>query len=411
MLQMTIAELISSAREQLNTYGYSECGIMGFTRVWERFRIYADINELTVYTEELMMAFMEEDCHHFSAPGTVPSYDEKMRALNKLDEFYKYNMISSKRLHCRKKYLFYGCLEKSVKSYLTYRGESISEARLQSIKLYLERFCRYTEELDISSASELSLTHLSGFIEFCSIYTVSTVASTACCLRGYLSYLWSNGHTKVDLSHSVPKIHCRKDSEIPSAYSKDEVNHLLECVDRTNPKGKRDYAMMLLAARLGLRSSDICGLQFTSIDWALNQIHIVQQKTQMPACLPLLTDVGEAIISYLQDGRPDSSETHVFLRDCPPFMRINEGSLYNVVDKYMKRAKISIPSGKKHGPHALRHSLSSLLLENNVPLPVISEILAHKSTETTKIYLKIAEKQLLECSLPVPPISRMEVVK
>ena len=92
-------------------------------------------------------------------------------------------------------------------------------------------------------------------------------------------------------------------------------------------------------------------------------------------------------------------------------MRINEGSLYNVVDKYMKRAKISIPSGKKHGPHALRHSLSSLLLENNVPLPIISEILAHKSTETTKIYLKIAEKQLLECSLPVPPISRMEVVK
>jgi integrase/recombinase XerD len=411
MLQITIITLISSAREQLGIYGYSKYGIKTFTRVWERFRIYADINELTVYTEDLMMAFMEEDCHHFSAPGTVPSYQEKMRALNKLDEFYKYNMISSNRLHCRKNYLFYGCLEKTVKSYLTYRTECISEARLQSIKLYLERFCSYTEESGVSCVNELSVSHLSGFIEFCSIYTVSTVASTACCLRGYLSYLWSAGHTELNLSYSVPKIHCRKDSEIPSAYSKDEVNHLLECVDRTNPKGKRDYAMMLLAARLGLRSSDICGLQFTSIDWELNQIHIVVQKTREPACFPLLKDVGEAIISYLKDGRPDSSDTYVFLRDCPPFTRISDGSLYTVVDKYMKRAKISIPSGKKHGPHALRHSLSSLLLENNVPLPVISEILVHKSAETTKIYLKIAEKQLLECSLHVPPINRTEVEK
>jgi integrase/recombinase XerD len=246
MLQITIITLISSAREQLGIYGYSKYGIKTFTRVWERFRIYADINELTVYTEDLMMAFMEEDCHHFSAPGTVPSYQEKMRALNKLDEFYKYNMISSNRLHCRKNYLFYGCLEKTVKSYLTYRTECISEARLQSIKLYLERFCSYTEESGVSCVNELSVSHLSGFIEFCSIYTVSTVASTACCLRGYLSYLWSAGHTELNLSYSVPKIHCRKDSEIPSAYSKDEVNHLLECVDRTNPKGKRDYAMMLL---------------------------------------------------------------------------------------------------------------------------------------------------------------------
>src|SRR5665648_757922 len=358
MLQMTIAELISSAREQLNTYGYSEGGIMGFTRVWERFRIYADINELTVYTEELMMAFMEEYCHHFSAPGTAPSYDEKMRALNKLDEFYKYNMISSKRLHCRKKYLFYGCLEKSVKSYLTYRGESISEARLQSIKLYLERFCKYTVELNISSASELSLTHLSDFIESCSIYTVSTVASTACCLRGYLSYLWSNGLTKVDLSYSVPKIHCRKDSEIPSAYSKDEVNHLLECVDRTNPKGKRDYAMMLLAARLGLRSSDICGLQFTSIDWALNQIHIVQQKTQVPTCLPLLTDVGNSIIDYLKYGRPKSDLHYVFLHANHGYRKLQPPTLHSIVCYYMRLAGIANVNNKKHGPHALRHSLS-----------------------------------------------------
>jgi integrase len=159
--------------------------------------------------------------------------------------------------------------------------------------------------------------------------------------------------------------------------------------------------MLLLAARLGLRASDITNLKFSSINWEKNEINLVQQKTNVSVKLPLLKDVGEAIINYVQNGRPNVKDAYVFIRENRPYIKLSGSSLHMIVDGYLKRAKIKIPAGQKHGPHALRHSLATLLLENNIPISTIKEILAHKSSETTKIYLKVAEKQLLQCALDV----------
>jgi site-specific recombinase XerD len=348
---------------------------------------------------------MEEECRILSKQENKKWQADKLRMLNKLDEYYKYGMISSKRQSARKEYLFKGGIGDSVKDYLHFRSTSVSEARLKSIKIYLERFCEYTDSISVSSAHHLNVEIIQGFMKSCCIYTKSTIASTAGCLRGYLEYLHVHGISKSNLSIFIPYFPNRKESLVPSAYSAEDVENLLSCVDRDHSRGKRDYAMLLLAARLGLRSSDICGLEFSSIDWERNQINIIQQKTGDPASYPLLEDVGLAIIDYLKNGRVSTpGETHVFLRESPPYTRLVSGSLYNITDRYMKRARIYIPRGKHHGPHALRHSLSSRLLENDIPLTVISAILAHKSTETTKVYLKIAEKQLVECALEVPSI-------
>lgn len=350
---------------------------------------------------------MEEVLQAFSNPGHVPSYKEKVRAINKLSECYKYHTISSKRYSCRKTYEFCGCIGNSVREYLEFRSTNVSEARLQSLKLYLERFCQYTDSLELKNIKDVEITVLQGFIESCSIYTRKTVACMVGCIRGYLDYLYKNSLIETNLSVLLPRIKIRKDSEIPSVYSAEDVETLLSSIDRHNSKGKRDYAMILLAARLGLRSSDICGLQFSSLDWENNQIKIIQLKTGEPATLPLTEEVGLAVIDYLKNGRLDVPDNpFVFLRECPPYTNMTNSALYTVVAHHIKVCGIHVPAGKKHGPHALRHSLSSRLLENNVPLPVISDILAHKSTETTKIYLKIAEKQLLSCALEVLSVNK-----
>ena len=405
MEQIKVTTLITETKEQLIKYGCSEPVIKVHTNIWARFLKFANQNEATYYTEELMLAFMEEDCCVLSGQIQKKWLYEKQRILNKLDEYYKHRQISSKRFHARKKYVFVGGVGHSVEDYLEFKKARVSNARLQSIKLYMERFCEYTERISIENASCLSAEIIQGFIESCGIYTKSTVADTIGCLRGYLGFIHAGGQTKQNLSIFLPQVPNRTDSTIPSAYSSEDVEKLLSCVDRDNSKGKRDYAMMLIAARLGMRSSDICNLEFSSIDWESNQIRIIQQKTGEPASYPLLEDVGLAIIDYLKNGRKTiSGETHVFLREAPPYTMLGNRSLYNIVDLYMKRARIHVPYGKKHGPHALRHSLSSRLLENDVPLPIISAILAHKSTETTKVYLKIAERQLIECALEVPSI-------
>jgi site-specific recombinase XerD len=269
----------------------------------------------------------------------------------------------------------------------------------------MERFCDYVDANASVGADELSADIVIGFISSCSIYTKSTVSCTVSCLRGYLTYLHEQGLTQANLSVFVPHVSRMRDSEIPSAYAAEDVEKLLSVIERNDPKGKRDYAMILIAARLGLRSSDICGLTFNSIDWERNKISLVQQKTDGHASYPLLEDVGVAIIDYLKYGRKNViDKTHVFLSEHPPYTRLSGKSLHFIVDHYMKRAGIHVPVGKKHGPHALRHSLGSRLLENDIPLPIISDILAHKSAETTKIYLKIAEKQLSACSLDVPAL-------
>jgi len=407
METMKISELISMAESELAKYKYSEYGTRAYTRVWKSFKEYAVKNDLNYYTEELLMAYMEEVLQAFSNPGHVPAYKEKVRAINKLSECYKYHTLSSKRYSFRKTYEFCGCIGNSVKEYLNFRSTNVSEARLQSLKLYLERFCQYTDSTELKDIKDININVLQGFIESCSIYTQKTVACTVCCIRGYLDYLYKNKIIETNLSPLLPHIKIRKDSEIPSAYSAEDVETLLNSIDRHNSRGKRDYAMILLAARLGLRSSDICGLQFSSLDWENNQVKIIQQKTGEPAILPLTEEVGLAIIDYLKNGRPNVPDTSfVFLRERPPYTNMTNSALYTIVAGRIKVSGIHVPAGKKHGPHALRHSLSSRLLENNVPLPVISDILVHKSTETTKIYLKIAENQLLSCALEVPPVNK-----
>lgn len=223
-------------------------------------------------------------------------------------------------------------------------------------------------------------------------------------LRNFLKYLQDNLYTVNDFSYLVPKSNYKKESHLPTTYEKDEVERLIKAVDCGNPKGKRDVAMILLAARLGLRSSDICGLRFENIHWETNTILLNQQKTKKRIELPLLADVGIAIIDYLKYGRPASDLPYIFIHSNQPYDRLAEPTLHSIVSFYLRRAGINNIDEKKHGPHALRHSLAGFLLEKKTPLPVISEVLGHTNTQSTKTYIRIDMEALGQCALEVPPL-------
>ena len=169
-------------------------------------------------------------------------------------------------------------------------------------------------------------------------------------------------------------------------------------VNQSTSVGKRDYAMLLLATRLGLRSSDIAGLQFSNLDWDRNIIRLIQYKTKREIELPLLKDVGEAIINYVKYGRPSSSSKQIFLSSLAPYNPVNGAVVSLSVRKIISHSKIDTTDRKK-GPHAMRHTLASQLLRNGVSLPVISETLGHKSTQTTMSYLRIDIDGLMKCTL------------
>lgn len=167
-------------------------------------------------------------------------------------------------------------------------------------------------------------------------------------LRFFMSYLYDNKITTTDLSHPLIGKSRRRPTKLPSYYEAHEIASIENAICKSGKKGLRDYAMILLASRLGLRSSDILDLKLSDIDWDANVLRIMQHKTRAPIELPLIPIVGNAIASYLRYGRPKSTLKNVFLTCNFPVRPLMEGTFREIVVEYMRRAGVGY-DGKHHG--------------------------------------------------------------
>lgn len=264
------------------------------------------------------------------------------------------------------------------------------------------KFLDYCDSHRLTSCNEINLPLINNYLKTLAGYAYKTVELQLCSLRSFFKYLHLNNMTNADYSLKIPIVQSRKQTRIPSVWSVDDLKKLISAIDRGNPMGKRDYAMILLACRLGLRVSDIKKLTFENFHWNDNQLVFVQSKTRTAISLPLVQDVGWAVIDYLRYGRPKVETACVFVRHIAPFLPFSEDDhLHQIIVKYMRLAHIPISSKKRVGMHSLRHTLASLLLENNTPLPTISDVLGHVNTESTAVYLKVDIKKLKECPLNI----------
>lgn len=219
-------------------------------------------------------------------------------------------------------------------------------------------------------------------------------------LRNYFTFLNDKNFITADLAGSLPHVRILRNAFIPHAWQTDDVKKLLASIDRDSAKGKRDYAIFLLIAHLGLRVSDIRSMKLSSLNWNRKMITLSVKKTRQPLELPLLEDIGWAIIDYLKNGRPQTACDRVFVRHRAPFDSFGENaSFYSELHRYMQIAGITPPAGIRCGLHSLRSTLARNMLEAKTPLPVISEVLGHSNVNTTSIYLKIDLDGLRKCVL------------
>ena len=224
-------------------------------------------------------------------------------------------------------------------------------------------------------------------------------------LHSFFEYLKYIGATNEDLSRCIlkePRV--AKQKALVSTYSEDEVRTILSSVSRYSSKGKRDYLVVLLAAEYGLRASDIVRLNLAQIDWEKNLITIVQHKTKVQLSLPLLPSVGNAIIDYLKSDHVLNSQNYIIVRHdtLNAGKPISAAMVTTIVAKAIEKANPLGWKQKRHGPHALRHSLATNMLQKNTPLPLISSVLGHSTLETTKVYLSVDIEHLRKCCLPMP---------
>lgn len=238
-------------------------------------------------------------------------------------------------------------------------------------------------------------------MENISILSSSTRSGKAFILRHFFNFLHSQNLISYSRKELFPVIVTNKLDRILSFYSEDEIKKLISNIDNSTTSGKRDLLVVLLAAELGMRSGDICRLKVPDIHWERNTIEFIQFKTGVFNQLPLLENIKFALIDYLRSSRPICDSPLLFIGLKNGYSMISSSQMHSIVSKYFKLSGIDI-SKRKHGPHALRHSLASNLLQNNTPMHVIKDVLGHTNLNTTKIYLNIDFNTLKYFALEVP---------
>ena len=401
MQRKTILELTEATKVSAAQAGYSRSTMIQLSSVWNMLKKYAVIKEEIYFSYNIGMEFLREHYGITDLTGLSDREHYRVKAIQLLNDVQNCGYVVSRRV--KTGYVFPTIFQSVITGYVKSRERvGIVPTNIQSTKLYLERFTSYLVTQGISTLNEVDMSVVEGFVRSLAVYGKPTINHTLRIVRQLLHYAYEIGSIPTDTSEFVPCIHYNRRARIPSAYTVAEISQLLATVDRNNPVGKRDYAILLLASRLGFRASDICGLMFENIKWEENRIEIIQQKTGKLLVLPLTEEVGMALIDYLKDGRPETDCPYVLVKHRQPYDAVTNRGAYTLVSNYFEKSGIPMPPGKKRGPHALRHSFASAMLENDIPLPVISEVLGHSNTNTTGVYLKTDIENLRKCALTVP---------
>jgi len=402
MEKVTIRELITRLERELIRVGYAEATLNYYRSIWKRIIAYFEERGETFFSEAVAMEYVDNKCDFFAkekAGALTQSNVYLFRVVRMMGDFQQHGVILRRyertlsrvnnpqnqahlakfKTHC------------AASGYATHTRNSYARTA--------ENFLCYIEAHGISLET-ITAVDLTAFVKTLLGYSYKMVEFVLCGTRAFLRFLHREGMVPADCAESLPNIQSRKQTRIPSVWNKDDLLKLLDAIDRGNPSGKRDYAIILLVARLGLRSIDVKRLTFSHFNWNENYFEFSQSKTGRLVRLPILKDVGWAIIDYIKNGRPVSDSPYVFLRHLAPIQPFaDEDHLHQIIRKYHRLAKIPVSSPKRIGMHSLRHTLATTLMENNVSVDDIAGILGQQSTESTPIYLKSSLNLLRECAL------------
>lgn len=401
--QLPIEDLINVVLSKLEGLKYSFTVLREYRRCYAKLLRFAKSYGYLHYSEDLGREFLLKTYHHkidqYSSTSKFVMY--KVRMVRTLGDFQIHGIILRRKLGPLASTPTPEQFQSGYQSFLDEckkRNYSVqgTYGRANRIK----NFLFYLNDQGVQSYNDLSPRILSAYVGTFVNLNSKSVKAILTTLRVFLRHLYLNRYMEENLSEKLPKLKNYYEPRIPKTWSAQDVKILLESIDRGNPTGKRDYAILLIITRLGLRAADIKMLRLDHLHWNTNTIDILQSKTGRIITLPILKDIGWALIDYLKNGRPQTDSPYVFVRHSAPFEAFAPNSAMNrILVTYVRKAGVKVPRDVPLGLHSLRHSLASTLLAQDTPLPVISEILGHMNVKSTDIYLHIDFKRLQECAI------------
>ena len=396
-----VGDLVSGLDAELVRLGYKPSSLKWYRGCWRRLERWFASRGVQEFSLDVAMAWVDEACGGFFAKeqaGTLKQTDVYVfRVAAMLDDFAVHGSVlrrysrSVSKLNGEQTEVLAGfqawlradgCAVSTVRAYGTVAGE----------------FLGFTASRGGLAALDGAV--IGAFVATLAGYAPKTVEHKLCAVRSLLRFAVDGGLTDRRVLEAVPAARSSRQARVPSVWEAADVAKVLEAIDRGNPSGKRDFAIVLLICRLGLRAVDVKRLRFADLDWPGNRVSVVQAKTGRRVWLPLLKDVGWAIIDYVRDGRPHSDCPEVFLRHTAPIGPFSDQDhLHQILVKHARVARVLLSEQRRRGMHSLRHTLATRLMEDGTPVEQIADILGHQSVESTGVYLKSSLGLLARCAL------------
>ena len=398
---VTVSELVSGLDAELVRLGYKASTMVWYRGCWRRLERFFASRGVQEFSLGLAMTWVDQACGGFfdkERAGTLKPTDVYLfRVAQMLDDFAvrgavlrRYSRTVDKLTadqadtlaRFRASLQASGCAASTVRAYGTVAGE----------------FLAFTGRR--GGLAGLDAGGIGAFVATLAGYQAKTVEHKLCALRSFLRLAAGDGLIDASVLSAVPAVKSTKQARIPSVWDPADVAKILQAIDRGNPCGKRDYAIILLITRLGLRGIDVKRLRFADLDWPGNRLSVVQAKTGHRVQLPLLKDVGWAVIDYIRHGRPRSDCPQVFLRHTAPIGPFSDQDhLHQILVKHARTAHVPLGEKRRHGMHSLRHTLATRLMEDGTPVEQIADILGHQRVTATGAYLKSSLGLLTRCAL------------
>lgn len=403
----SMQELVDSFLDAARDYGFSDKTLEGFEGVYRKFVLFSIEHGESEFTEELAVDYLNhaygldvESLYQLPVPGGW-SYKHSARCMRRLLEYKEYGCIFANMPGPAALSELPEGLQELLDAFSDAgRRDGYAEATVFWRRNHIRRFLSFLAENGGSDASCLDASSAHDYLLTKSGNRPKSIQSILSVIRCFYRCIYMEGLVERDLTGTVPKPKLYCAPELPALWGESDLRALLEGIDRSNPTGKRDYAMLLIVARLGLRTSDVKAIRISDFDWAQRRISIVQRKTGKPLELPLLDDVGWAVIDYLRGGRPESADCpELFVRHTVPYGPFAAtANLNHILARRAREAGVDVAGGLG-SMHGLRHALATRMLEHGVPLEGISRILGHADKRTTCIYLSMDAESLAKCAL------------
>jgi site-specific recombinase XerD len=394
---MPVGELVANLNEHLAQIGYRPSSLKTYGGILGRLQSYCATRGSDVFTMDLGRDYVR-DCYG-AVLGDRDRYKNISRAVHMLADFQRFGMVfkqhnfNSKGFSAEYKPLFEGFLESLQKT-------GIAGSTVDSYRSSLFRFENFLATRGVLHFNQLEIFHVNAYVESLAGYSKNAISTSLGLMRRLFDYARDHGYHSTSFSNALPSVKYTQTSRLPATFTADEVERLLENIDTHNPIGKRNYAIILLVAKLGLRVGDAIALRFGSIDWDTKIISIKQQKTGVPLTLPLPVDAGWAIIDYLKHGRPETTCDCIFVRHYAPYDMMT-ANFQKDLQRAVQKAGISVPADKRFGMHTFRHSIASTMLSRGATLSEIAQVLGHVNTDVTEDYISLTPALLRECALEV----------